>query len=264
MRALITGVSRGIGRSLCLQLAADGIARGDKTRIAAAATGKSDDVHRVVEELKEMGAEAVAVLGDLTDADDTVRVAEEALAFCGGLDALVNNAGFPILGTLREVKVRHWDRMFGINVRSTLLLGRTAYEALKASKGAICAIASGAAEMVSPGLTGYSPSKAALVMLTRQMAYEWGPDGIRVNCVSPGMTHSRSTETWTDDGVAFRSSRVPLRRLAEPEDVARAVSFLCDPRNGYITGENLNVDGGVRFMAMDHVIPPGPRNYNIK
>jgi len=264
MRALITGVSRGIGRTLCLQLAADAIARGEKPRVAAAATGKSEDVHNVVAELKAMGAEAAAITGDLTDADETVRVAEEALRFCGGLDALVNNAGFPILGTLRDVKVRHWDKMFAINVRSTLLLGRVAYDALKEARGSICAIASGSAEMVAPALTGYSSSKAALVMLTRQMAYEWGPDGIRVNCVSPGMTHSRSTESWNDENVKFREARLPLRRLAQPEDIARVVSFLCDPRVTYVTGENINVDGGARFMAMDHLIPPGPRNYNTK
>jgi len=108
--------------------------------------------------------------------------------------ALVHNAGFPIVGKLLDVKVRHWDLMLAVNVRALLLLARAAHGALKEAHGSICAIASTAAEMTSVNLTGYSASKAALVMLVQQMSYEWGPDGIRANCVSPGMTRSRSTE----------------------------------------------------------------------
>jgi NAD(P)-dependent dehydrogenase (short-subunit alcohol dehydrogenase family) len=258
MRALVTGVSRGIGRSICLQLAQDSLARGERPRIVASATGKSQDVHNVVAELKALGADALAVTGDLTGAEDPERIVTETLQFCGGLDTLVNNAGFPIVGTLKDVKVRHWDMMFAINVRSTLLLGRAAHAALKESRGSICAIASMAAELVSPGLSGYSSSKAALVMLVKQLAHEWGPDGIRVNCVSPGMTHSRSTENaWDEENIRSRESKTPLRRLGQPEDVAQAVSFIVGPNAKYITGENLHTDGGVRFVAMDYMMPPG-------
>ena len=258
MRALVTGVSRGIGRAICLKLAEDSLARGERPRIAAAATGKSQDVHNVVKELQAIGCEAKAVLGDLTTAEDPERVVAEALQFTGGLDALVNNAGFPIIGTLREVKVRHWDMMFAINVRSTLLLGRAAHAALKESRGSICAIGSISADLVSPNLTGYSASKAALVMLVKQMAYEWGPDGIRVNCVSPGMTHSRSTENaWDEENVQHRESRLPMRRLAQPQDIANAVSYVCGPTAGYVTGENIHIDGGVRFVTMEYMVPEG-------
>ena len=176
MKALVTGVSRGIGRSICIKLAQDALARGEQPRIVATATGKSEDLHNVVAELVDMGVAARAVVGDLSDETAPGRIVAEAVEFCGGLDALVNNAGFPIVGTLLDVKVRHWDLMFQVNVRSTLLLGRAAHAALKQSRGAICAIASGAAEMVSPGMTGYSASKAALAMLVQQMAYEWGPE----------------------------------------------------------------------------------------
>ena len=256
MRALVTGVSRGIGRSICLKLAADALARGEEAVIAVCATGKSPDLEQVVGELQGMGARSLAVKGDLTTAEDPVRVMEETLDFCGGLDALVNNAGFPIIGTLKDMKVSHWDKMFGINVRSTLLLARTAHAALAASRGSIVAIGSIATETVSPGLTGYSASKAALVMLINQMAYEWGPDGIRANVVSPGQTRSRSTEgAWAGGGDALRARAIPLRRVGEPEDIANAVAFLVGPDSTFITGQNLLVDGGVRHITMDAAVP---------
>ena len=259
MRALVTGVSRGIGRSICIRLAEDSLKRGEQACIVATATGKSDDLPHVVEELQGMGAKAMGIPGDLSDPEVPGRLVEEAVAFCGGLDALVNNAGFPIMGTLLDVKLRHWELMFKVNVTSSLLLGRAAHAALKASKGAFVAIGSNAAEIVSPNMTGYSASKAALAMLVKQMAYEWGPDGIRANCISPGLTRSRSTEKSFADAekLAHRESRLPLRRVAEPEDIAAVVSFMVGPDGRYVTGENLNIDGGVRLVTMDYLIPPG-------
>jgi glucose 1-dehydrogenase len=256
MKALVTGVSRGIGRAICMKLARDALKRGETPRIVATATGKSTDLEDTIAELKAMGAEAHAIAGDLTDAEDPVRIADEAIDFCGGLDALVNNAGFPILGTLLDVKVRHWDKMFAINCRSTLLLGRTAHAALSQSKGAIIAIASTAAQMPAPGLTGYSPSKSALVSLIKQMAYEWGPDGIRSNCVSPGSTASRSTETaFTAEAMEQRARPIPLRRIGHGEDIAGAVAFLAGPEGAYVNGVDLTVDGGQRLITMDATRP---------
>lgn len=257
MRALVTGVSRGIGRSICLKLAQEAAARGEDVHIVATATGRSDDVHNVVAELRGLGFRADAVVGDLSDGEVPERLVSEALALTGGLDALVNNAGFPIVGSLLEVKPRHWDLMFAVNVRSTLLLGRAAHAALKESRGAICAVGSLAAELTSVNLTGYSASKAALVMLIRQMAYEWGPDGIRANCVSPGITVSRSNEKVLADAAhaEHRSSRIPLRRLGAGEDIAEAVEFLVGPRSSYITGETVTVDGGLRTVTMEYMLP---------
>ena len=259
MRALVTGVSRGIGRSICLKLAKDSLARGEDTTIVATATGKSDDLENTVEELRAMGVKANAVKGDLTTAEDPERIVSEALDFAGGLDALVNNAGFPIIGTLLDMKIRHWDLMFAINCRSTLLLGRSAHAALKESNGAIVAISSIAGRAPQPNLSGYSASKAALNMLVKQLAMEWGPDGIRVNCVSPGATHSRSTErAFTSEGVAEREQTIALRRVGRPEDIANAVAFLVGPQGDYITGEDLSVDGGLKF---GNVAAPKNANY---
>jgi NAD(P)-dependent dehydrogenase (short-subunit alcohol dehydrogenase family) len=256
MKALVTGVSRGIGRAICIRLAQDALKRGETPHIVATATGKSADLEDTIAELKALGAKAHAITGDLTDADDPVRIATEAIDFCGGLDALVNNAGFPVVGTLLDVKLRHWDKMFAINCRSTLLLGRTAYAALSQSKGAIIAISSTAGQMPAPGLTGYSPSKGALVNLIKQMAYEWGPDGIRSNCVSPGSTQSRSTElAFTAEGMERRAKPIPLRRVGRAQDIAGAVAFLAGPDGVYVNGVDLTVDGGQRLITMDAALP---------
>jgi glucose 1-dehydrogenase len=259
MRAVVTGVSRGIGRSICLRLAHDALKRGDQPRIVATATGRSDDVHRVVAELRSLGAQARACIADLADEDAPARIIGTALDFCGGLDALVSNAGISVFGTLQEIAPEKWDRMFHVNVKAPLLLARAAHDALSASRGSICAVASSSAELVSPHLTGYSSSKAALVMLVQQMAYEWGPDGIRANCVSPGITRSRSTEVACNDegSRGYWEARLPLRRVAESDEVAAAVAFLIGPDGRYVTGENLRVDGGLHHLTMEYMLIPG-------
>ena len=246
MKALVTGVSRGIGRGICLRIARDALARGEEAWIAATATGRSSDLGETVGELEKLGARAIAIPGDLSDPETPARLVAETERFCGGLDALVCNAGFPLVGNLTDIKLRHWDLMFSLNVRSALLLGRAAHAALARSRGAICAIASTSATEPVAGLAGYAASKAALVMLAREMAVEWGPDGIRVNCVSPGSTRSRSTEAAFADPEALRerAESIPLRRVAEPEDIAAVVSFLVGPDAGYVTGQNIVMDGG--------------------
>lgn len=246
MKALITGVSRGIGRGICLSIANDAIARGEEVSIAATATGRSDDLANTVEELQGLGARAIALPGDLADPETPDRLVEEALVFCDGLDTLVCNAGFPLVGTLRTIKLRHWDIMFALNVRSTWLLGRAAHDALASSRGAICAIGSTASIEPTPNLAGYATSKAALAMLVQEMALEWGPDGIRVNCVSPGTTHSRSTEKVfaEADAVQQRAEKIPLGRVGTPEDIGAMVSFLVGPHTTHVTGQNVHVDGG--------------------
>lgn len=252
MRALVTGSSRGIGRAILLRLASDAIGRGEQAVIVATATGKSQDLAKVVEELQALGARAHAIAGDLTDPEVPERIVTEAIEFCGGLDALVHNAGYPVPGGLLDIKVRHWDRMFAINVRAFMLLGRAAHGALSASKGSLIAIGSMSGTTVSYNLAGYSSSKAALHMLVREMAATWGADGIRVNAVAPGMTHSRSTEKAlaSEEAVRRREALTPLGRVGTPEDVAGAVSFLAGPDSTYITGQALVVDGGLTQTAL--------------
>jgi glucose 1-dehydrogenase len=255
-RILVTGGSRGIGRSICLRLARDAKARGETPRIAVTATGASPDLEALVAELKGEGVEALAIAGDLADGETPARIVAEAVAFCGGLDILVHNAGGPIAATFAKTKLADWDTVYAVNCRALFLLAQAALPELRRSKGSICAIASVAAERVQPFLNAYPTSKAAVVMLVQQLAYEWGRFGIRVNSVSPGFIMSGSTgEVLAGSGAGDRAgAHLPLGRLGRPDDIAAAVAFMVGPDAAYITGENLNVDGGLRQIGSEALL----------
>jgi glucose 1-dehydrogenase len=253
---LVTGGSRGIGRSICLRIAREALARGEQPRLLVTATGASPDLAEVVGELEAMGAAARAVTGDLNDPAVPGRLVDEAIAFCTGLDAVVHNAGGAIASPLVKVKLEDWDSVFAINCRAFFLLGQAANRALRESRGSLCAIGSSASETVQPYLGAYPPAKAALAMLVYQMAYEWGPHGIRVNCVSPGLTLSRSTEAAlaSEEDRARAGGHIPLRRVATSEEIAAVVAFVVGPDAAYLTGENINVDGGLRHIGSEAML----------
>jgi glucose 1-dehydrogenase len=257
---LVTGGSRGIGRSICLRIARDSLARGEQPRMLVTATGNSPDLAAVVAELEAMGVAAKAVTGDLNDPSVPAGLVAEALNFCGGLDAVIHNAGGAIASPLVKVALEDWDSVFAINCRAFFLLGQAANRALRKSKGSLCAIGSSASETVQPYLGAYPPAKAALAMLVYQMAYEWGPHGIRVNCVSPGLTLSRSTQAAlaSEDDRARAGRHIPLRRVATPEEIAAVVAFVVGPDADYVTGENINVDGGLRHIGSESMLNDRP------
>ena len=262
-RALVTGGSRGIGRAICLRIARDALARGHKPRIVVTATGVQPDLQALVAELKALGAEALGIAGDLNDPAVPARLVAEAVKFCGGLDALVHNAGGSIPASLLKTQVADCDTVFAVNFRAFLLFGQAAHAALKESRGTLVAIGSNAAEGVQPHLNVYPAAKAALKMLVQQMAYEWGRSGIRVNCVSPGFTMSRSTDIAMADpkDKAAMGEGIPLRRVGESEDIAGVVAFMIGPDSAYITGENINVDGGLRHVTMEKFLSGASGNW---
>lgn len=256
MRVLVTGGSRGIGRSICLRLARDAMARGEEPRIVVTATGQSPDLAAVVDELGAAGAKAMAVTADLNDPQEPERIVREAVEFCGGLDTLVHNAGGVVAGTLMNTSLEDWNTVFNVNCRALFLLAKAAQPALRQSRGSICAIGSNAAERVQPFLNAYPPAKAAVAMLVQQMAYEWGRYGIRVNAVSPGLTLSRSTENalGSEEARERTGRMIPLGRVGTPEDVAAAVAFVSGPDAAYLTGENINLDGALRHLGPEAVL----------
>ncbi len=255
-RVLVTGGSRGIGRSICLRIARDTLARGGTPKVVVTGTGTSPDLGAVVAEREPLGVAALPVSGDLNDPEVPARMVAQAVEFCGGLDAVIHNAGGAIAATLLKTRLADWDTVFAVNCRAFFLLGIAAHAALRESKGSLCAIGSSAAERVQPFLSAYAPAKAALKMLVQQMAYEWGRHGIRVNCVSPGLTLSRSTEVTLADPKAQEQAAacIPLRRVGRGEDIAALVAFLIGPDASYITGENINVDGGMRHIGAELVL----------
>jgi glucose 1-dehydrogenase len=247
MRVLVTGAASGIGRATCLRLARDAQARGTKTMVAAVDIGPSPGLDRLVEELRALGAETLALHGDMGTVDAPARVVGEAVARFGGLDGLVSNAGVNRPGPLVQYAVADWDYLFAVNTRATWLLAKAAHPALKAAGGAIVATGSISGSNAHANLGAYGPTKAAVIMLVQVLAQEFGRDGIRVNAVSPGMVHTGMTATvYADRTVAAeRDALVPLGRVASPEDIADVIAFLLGPDARYVNGHDLVVDGGV-------------------
>jgi len=247
MRVLVTGAASGIGRATCLRLARDERVRGEKVRLAAVDVGASPALDALVNELRSLGAEAIALHGDMGSVDAPGRVVNEAVALFGGLDGLVSNAGINRPGALTTYSVDDWDRVFAVNTRATWLLAQAAHEALAASRGAIVAVGSMSGSNAHANLGAYGPSKAAVIMLVQVLAQEFAPDGIRVNAVSPGMVRTGMTEPVYRDPklAAERDGLVPVGRVATPEDIADVIAFLLGPDARYVNGHDLVVDGGI-------------------
>jgi NAD(P)-dependent dehydrogenase (short-subunit alcohol dehydrogenase family) len=247
VRALVTGAASGIGRATCLRLARDARAAGRKAQIAAVDLGPSPALDTLVRELGDLGAAALPLSGDMATVDAPARVVEEAITRFGGLDGVVSNAGVNRPGPLARYAVEDWDRMFAVNTRATWLLAKAAHDALATSRGAIVAVASMSGSNVHANLGPYGPSKAALIMLVAVLAQEFGPDGVRVNSLSPGMVRTGMTaKVYENETIAAeRDALVPIGRVATPEDMADVIAFLLGPDARYVNGHDLVVDGGI-------------------
>ena len=247
MRALVTGAASGIGRAICLRLARDGQIAGKPTKIALVDIKNSTALSDLEDEIRNLGAEALPLAADLATPDQPEQVISSTVTQFGGLDALVSNAGVNCPGKLKDYSVADWDRLFAVNTRATWLLAKAAHDALMKSGGAIVAIASMSGSNSHANLGAYGPSKAAVIMLAKVLSQEFGPDGVRVNTVSPGMVRTGMTEmVYANNAIAnARDGLVPIGRVALPEDMADVVAFLLSPDARYINGHDLVVDGGL-------------------
>lgn len=255
MRALVSGGSSGIGAATCVRLAEAALARGEQAQIAVCGL-KLNAIHEhVVSSIRSMGGTAIALVGDLGDPDVPGRLVEAAVAEFGGLDGLVANAGIASPGTICDLSVEDWDDMFSVNLRGAWLLAKASYAHLKESRGSACFTSSMSGQLPHAGSGAYSPSKAALTMLAQTLALEWAPDGVRVNVVSPGMTHTPMTEKmYADPQVKeAREGIIPLSRIGDPMDIANVIEFLIGPLSSYVTGQDVCVDGGFSKSILSHI-----------
>jgi glucose 1-dehydrogenase len=255
MKALVVGASRGIGAAIALRLTQDGLARSGTAQIAITARATSGALTDIAAQITALGGQPHVITGDMGDPAVPARIAAEAAAVCGGLDLVVANAGITSPGPLASLPLESWERLFAVNTRGPWLLAQSVYEALRSSKGSFVAVASMSGMFPHPWMGAYSSTKAALIMLCQQLAQEWGPDGVRVNAVCPGMIRTPMTEPiYADPAVAARRDEiVPLRRVGQPDDIARVVSFLGSEDARYVTGEAIRTDGGFSSSILSYV-----------
>jgi 3-oxoacyl-[acyl-carrier protein] reductase len=235
--ALVTGGSRGIGAAIADRLARDGF------DVVITYSKSADSAKAVVDRLLGHGGRAEAIRCDAANAAEAASVVDKAVELFGRLDVLVNNAGIFEVGALDEATEESFDRQFAVNVKAPFLAARAAARVM-GEGGRIINIGSGLGERVPlPNTSLYGATKFAINGLTRGWARDLGPKGITVNSVQPGPI---DTEMNPDSGdfAELLKSATALGRYGKPEEIADAVAFLASPSSRYITGENLNVDGG--------------------
>jgi 3-oxoacyl-[acyl-carrier protein] reductase len=230
-RALITGASRGIGRAIALELA-----RGGAEVVVGYRSGR--------EEAEVVADEAAgrAIQADVSDGDEARRLVEEA----GELDVLVNNAGLTRDGLLARMPDEDWQVVLETNLGGVFNTCRAVVRGMMRRRaGAIVNVSSIVGVHGNPGQTNYAASKAGIIGFTKALARELGPRGVRANVVAPGYVATRLTDVLPEELRGQMLANTPLGRLGDPEDVARAVRFLCSDDASFITGEVLLVDGGL-------------------
>jgi meso-butanediol dehydrogenase/(S,S)-butanediol dehydrogenase/diacetyl reductase len=237
--AIVTGASNGIGAATARRLAEEGAA-------VAVVARRADLVAAVASEIEGNGGRALGLCADIAQEDAAARVVADTLAAFGSIDILVNNANVLMPGMLADQPLKDWKANFVVSLDAAMLMMREAYPALSEGGGAVVNVSSVCADLATPGVAGYSAAKAGLISLTRNAAIEWGKTGVRVNCVVPGVVMTPATEVAIPDaaGQAATARSVPIGRIAEPLELANAILFLASDEASYITGAQLNVDGG--------------------
>jgi 3-oxoacyl-[acyl-carrier protein] reductase len=240
--ALVTGAGSGIGAATARRLAAEGAAVAcldtDEAGIGATAAA-----------IAEKGGRAIAVRCDVSKKADVDAAVGRTVAELGGLHCVVNNAGITRDKSARKLDEASWDLVMAVNLKGTFLVCQAAINQMaEKGGGAIVNTASVAVEG-NFGQANYSASKAGIVGLTKTLAIECAKAGIRVNCVAPGATETKMFQGVPDDVKAQICGRIPMKRMAKPEEIASVHAFLCSDDASYVTGQLLFVDGGATLGA---------------
>jgi NAD(P)-dependent dehydrogenase (short-subunit alcohol dehydrogenase family) len=248
MTAFVTGGARGIGRAIVEKFVAEG---------AAVTFADRDDApgRQTADELAAAGTSASFVRADITSEDDVRGAIGGVLTRHGRLDVLVNNAGINAYFDATAMTEAEWDQVFAVDLKGAWLCAKHALPPMQAARhGSIVNIASIHATLTIPGMFPYAAAKAGLLGLTRSLALEYGPFGIRANAVSPGYTRTRLVDEWMarqpDPEETERRTLLnhPLRRIATPADIANVVAFLASDEAAAITGANIAADCGLGVM----------------
>ena len=238
--ALVTGASRGIGRAIALALASKGFA------VALNYAGSHDAAEAVKKEIEDAGGKAFTVQGDVSKSEDVDRIFKTVKDEFGGLDVLVNNAGINRDALLIRMKESNWDDVIATDLKSDFRTTKAAAAMMmRKRKGSIINISSVVGIMGNIGQANYAAAKAGVIGLTKACAKEMAARNIRVNAVAPGFIETAMTDGIPEKIREGMIASIPMGRMGQPEDIARAVCFLASDDASYITGQVLVVDGGL-------------------
>ncbi|HCY1946111.1 TPA: 3-oxoacyl-[acyl-carrier-protein] reductase [Staphylococcus aureus] len=238
--ALVTGASRGIGRSIALQLAEEGY------NVAVNYAGSKEKAEAVVEEIKAKGVDSFAIQANVADADEVKAMIKEVVSQFGSLDVLVNNAGITRDNLLMRMKEQEWDDVIDTNLKGVFnCVQKATPQMLRQRSGAIINLSSVVGAVGNPGQANYVATKAGVIGLTKSAARELASRGITVNAVAPGFIVSDMTDALSDELKEQMLTQIPLARFGQDTDIANTVAFLASDKAKYITGQTIHVNGGM-------------------
>lgn len=238
--AVITGSGRGIGKAIAMKLAENG------ADIVINDIPGSDYADDTKKEIEALGVKAIVVRGDVRKTEDVENLMSETIKAFGKIDILVNNAGITRDGLMLRMSEEDWDMVLDINLKGAFnCIKAAARPMMKQRSGSIINIASVVGVMGNAGQANYTASKAGLIGLTKTVAKEFSSRNIRANAVAPGFIESHMTDMLTDEVKNQYFDAIPLSRFGKVEDVAKAVLFLASDLSSYVTGQTINVDGGL-------------------
>ncbi|MDB5511635.1 MAG: fabG [Enterovirga sp.] len=248
--AVVTGSGGGIGRATAVSLAQAGC------RVALLDRDETT-LQDTLAEIRALGGEAVALACDVSDQTRVENAAAQSAAVLGPCDILVNNAGLLRPGPLETLPIAEWNALLAVNLTGYLICAQTFGRQMRdrGKGGTLVHVASIAASHATGFGGAYSVAKAGIVMLSRQLATEWSPHGIRSNAVSPGMIQTPLSQAFYDQPGATekRAALIPSGRIGQPQDIADTVLFLASPRSEYVNGEEIVVDGGYTRNLMSFI-----------
>lgn len=238
--ALVTGASRGIGRAIAILMAKQG------ADVVVNYSGSEGAAQETVDAIVALGRKAIKVKANVGDAEEVAAMVEEAHTAFGRIDILVNNAGITRDGLLMRMKDSDWDDVMNINLKGVYLVTKAVSKIMmKQRSGKIVNMTSVVGVTGNAGQANYSASKAGVIGFTKTCAKELASRGITVNAIAPGFIHTDMTDVLPDKVKEAMVHTIPLGRMAEPEEVAVVATFLASDMASYITGQVINVDGGM-------------------
>lgn len=238
--AVITGASRGIGRAIALDLGEQG------ANIVVNYSGSEAKAYEVVEEIKQMGGNAIAVRANVAYMEEVQAMMKESLEKFGTIDILVNNAGITRDNLLMRMKEDEWDDVININLKGVFNTTKAVTrQMMKQRSGRIINIASIVGVSGNPGQANYVAAKAGVIGLTKTTARELASRHINVNAIAPGFITTDMTDKLNEEVKTEMLKQIPLARFGDAKDIASVVSFLASEKSAYITGQTIHVDGGM-------------------